>query len=220
LAINPVKLTNPSSVFEGVNKSTCTLYVPNGSKDAYSKAEGWKDFINIIEIEGLFVSQNSISLSNREQTAYIDVTSSNSWSVKSNTAWLTVNPAKGTGIATIGLSALANTTNEIRRATVTISAEGQPDQIITVTQNDITGIHDNVITSFKIYPNPASDFIYVGDNNFISNRYYEILDINGKLIQKGQLSESRITTGNLLSGIYFVKIYDGNTVSTQKFIKQ
>jgi len=221
LAMNPVNLTYLPSVFHEVNKSNCTLYVPKGSKNTYSSAAEWKDFGNIVEIESLYVSQNTVSLSAKEITAYVDVIYSDSWSVKSSATWLTVNPAKGSGNTHISLSALANTTNEARRAIVTVSAEGQPDQIITVTQGDITtGIHDYVNTSFKIYPNPASDFIHISGDNLNRNCHYEILDINGKLIQKGQVSENRITTGNLLSGIYFVKIYDDNKVSTQKFIKQ
>ncbi len=32
------------SAFEGVQRNRCTLYVPEGSKEAYSKAEGWKYF--------------------------------------------------------------------------------------------------------------------------------------------------------------------------------
>jgi len=221
LVINPVNLTNPESVFEGVNKNTCILYVPKGSKNTYSNAEVWKNFVNIKEIDGLMVSKNTVAMSAKESTAYINLIYSDSWSIQSNAAWLTVNPAKGSGIATIGLSALANTTNEDRRAIVTVSAEGQPDQIITVTQGDMTtGIHDNVNTNLKIYPNPANDFIHISGDNLNRNCHYEILDISGKLIQKGQLSENRITTGNLQTGIYIVKIYDDNKVSTQKFIKQ
>jgi len=221
MTINPVNLSSAHSVFEGVNRNTCILYVPKGSKNAYSTAVWWQDFVNIVEMDGLMVSQNTASVSAKEDTAYIDVIYSDSWSVKSSATWLTINPAKGSGITTLGLSALANTTNEARRATVTVSAEGQPDQIITVTQGDITtGIYDNVNTNLKIYPNPANDFIYISGDNLNRNCHYEILDLSGKQIQKGQLSENRITTSNLLSGIYFVKIYDDNTVSTQKFIKQ
>ena len=36
------------ATFEGVNKSTCKLFVPAGSVDAYRKANEWKDFVNII----------------------------------------------------------------------------------------------------------------------------------------------------------------------------
>lgn len=39
-----------SSVFDKVNKSSCTLHVPFGSKVKYQNAEGWKEFKNIVEI--------------------------------------------------------------------------------------------------------------------------------------------------------------------------
>jgi len=38
-----------NNVFIGVNKSTCKLYVPAGSKEAYAAADQWKDFQNISE---------------------------------------------------------------------------------------------------------------------------------------------------------------------------
>jgi hypothetical protein len=37
--------------FGGPNFETCTLYVPQGSKEAYQNAEGWKDFLNIEEYD-------------------------------------------------------------------------------------------------------------------------------------------------------------------------
>lgn len=51
-----------SSVFEGVNKETCILYVPAESIDAYKQAEGWKDFKKIYAIgtnaiNGIVVSE-------------------------------------------------------------------------------------------------------------------------------------------------------------------
>ena len=38
-------------VWMKVNKSTCTLYVPAGTKEAYATAEGWRYFINIEEFD-------------------------------------------------------------------------------------------------------------------------------------------------------------------------
>ena len=48
------EVTTPQSiaddVFDRVDKSTCTLYVPAESIDLYKTAEGWKDFENIVAI--------------------------------------------------------------------------------------------------------------------------------------------------------------------------
>ena len=39
-----------SSVFDQVNKNTCTLHVPFSSKEKYQNADGWKEFTHIVEI--------------------------------------------------------------------------------------------------------------------------------------------------------------------------
>ena len=59
-ALREVTIENPdpstiniaSNAFEGVSLSQCTLYVPYGSKEAYSEAAVWKKFGNIVEIRG------------------------------------------------------------------------------------------------------------------------------------------------------------------------
>jgi len=38
------------NVFAGINYINCPLYVPVGSKSAYSTANSWKDFLNIVEM--------------------------------------------------------------------------------------------------------------------------------------------------------------------------
>lgn len=40
-----------SDTFEGVKTANCKLYVPVGSKDNYAFANGWSNFVNIIEEE-------------------------------------------------------------------------------------------------------------------------------------------------------------------------
>jgi hypothetical protein len=60
----PVDLSSSSSVFEYV-KTSCTLYVPKGSKAAYQVAAQWKDFTNIVEMditEAPTITNESISL--------------------------------------------------------------------------------------------------------------------------------------------------------------
>jgi hypothetical protein len=46
---SPVDLSSSPYAFDYVDKKTCKLYVPAGSKSAYQAADQWKDFINIIE---------------------------------------------------------------------------------------------------------------------------------------------------------------------------
>ncbi len=57
-------------VFDNVDKSTCVLYVPEGSKEAYSTANVWKDFFNIVEmdmtaVEGMAVGDGEAEVASR-----------------------------------------------------------------------------------------------------------------------------------------------------------
>lgn len=45
-----------SSVFEGVDKENCVLYVPEGCVEAYRAAEGWGEFKNILEMGGTAIT--------------------------------------------------------------------------------------------------------------------------------------------------------------------
>lgn len=54
-----------SSIFDGVNKSTCILYVPAGCETAYREAAVWREFKNILPIgataiNGIVVSDDGI----------------------------------------------------------------------------------------------------------------------------------------------------------------
>jgi hypothetical protein len=48
--IKPASVYSSSYIFNNVNKSTCKLYVPVGSKAFYQAASQWKDFANIVEL--------------------------------------------------------------------------------------------------------------------------------------------------------------------------
>ena len=47
-ASNPPKCE--AKTFDGIDKNSCILYVPEGSISAYQEAEQWKDFLNIEKI--------------------------------------------------------------------------------------------------------------------------------------------------------------------------
>jgi BspA type Leucine rich repeat region (6 copies)/Carboxypeptidase regulatory-like domain/REJ domain/Secretion system C-terminal sorting domain len=78
-SINPIDLTTSLSVFENVDKTTCILYVPAGSKSAYQVANQWKDFTNIVELNaGLFANAGPDQVINEGQVVTLDGTSSKS----------------------------------------------------------------------------------------------------------------------------------------------
>ena len=131
----PVDLSYSSNVFYGVNKVTCTLYVPYQAKTLYSATDQWKDFSNISEMPGFKLSETAFNLaSDAGSAASVNISSDVTWTASSNQEWLTPNPLSGSGSNTLTLTAQANTSLEGRAAIVTISATGVVSQTIAVTQ--------------------------------------------------------------------------------------
>ena len=60
LATATTRAEAASSVFEGVDKETCVLYVPKGCVEKYRAAVGWGEFIHIEEMEGTGISSQTI----------------------------------------------------------------------------------------------------------------------------------------------------------------
>jgi hypothetical protein len=79
LRITPVDLSSSSGVFQYVDKTTCTLYVPYGSKSLYQMADQWKDFTNIVELNsGIVSNAGPDQVINEGQVVTLDGTGSKS----------------------------------------------------------------------------------------------------------------------------------------------
>jgi hypothetical protein len=57
----PANLNSSTDVFKDVDKNTCILYVPTGSKDDYEAANQWQDFTNIVEMTTTEIENSLIS---------------------------------------------------------------------------------------------------------------------------------------------------------------
>jgi hypothetical protein len=76
------------------------------------------------------------------------------------------------------------------------------------------------------YPNPANDYLQLQMDAAtllsIKSMSYQLYDINGKLLQKGEITgnQTNIAMSNLLPAIYFVKVIQGSKeIKTFKIIK-
>lgn len=58
------------SCFEGIDKQSCTLYVPQGTDMDYFLAEGWGDFQNIVEFDATGINQVDLSCSPKSVDYY------------------------------------------------------------------------------------------------------------------------------------------------------
>ena len=91
---------------------------------------------------------------------------------------------------------------------------------MTLTDLDATsGINDNALASFKVFPNPTESNISI-----VSNKAYDsvrILNISGQKKFETSNINSSINIGELESGVYFVELMNNNkAVAISRLIKQ
>ncbi|MBB3185885.1 thiol protease/hemagglutinin PrtT [Microbacter margulisiae] len=92
-------------------------------------------------------------------------------------------------------------------------------QLIFTLNNLNTAVTNVQQSSFSIYPNPASNMLYINgledDNVFVT-----ICDVSGKIVLSKNISGNSLDISALANGLYIMKISTTNRVETTKFIKQ
>ena len=131
--IYPIDFKDSGNPFYETNKASCTLYIPYETKSYYATATIWKDFENIVEAnDGFLVSQRAVrfAASTISKTISVPVKANVGWATQSDSSWLVVTFNE----SSITLTAEANTTQNIRKTTIKVSASGFYSQTIDITQ--------------------------------------------------------------------------------------
>jgi hypothetical protein len=121
-------------VFSAVNKATCTLYVPSGSKSLYQNTAQWKDFSNISEEFGFMLSNDTVRIKSGGSIT-IDIPTTKTFTVVSNQPWLKANSVVGSTTTQIVLAGDVNPGLSLRTAIVKMSIAGGPSQAIIIIQS-------------------------------------------------------------------------------------
>lgn len=96
------------SEFYLINKNSCILYVPKGSKLAYQTAYFWKDFKEIVEMNDFALSTNNLTMSVDGNSLSTSFTTNTSWTASSDQNWLTIGSPSGSGDGILTLTASPN----------------------------------------------------------------------------------------------------------------
>jgi len=137
--MRPGVLGSYSGIFDGLDASICTLYIPYKSGELYASNSLWGHFTKIMEdTEGFLLSSTEESIGWSEgSTANINIAANMAWTAQSDQTWLIVNPTSGTGDHTLLFTAESNILDSTRTATITVSALGKTSQYISVTQESL-----------------------------------------------------------------------------------
>ncbi|MDQ6610053.1 MAG: T9SS type A sorting domain-containing protein, partial [Bacteroidota bacterium] len=106
--------------------------------------------------------------------------------------------------------------------TVTCNPPAPPATNVNAVTEKIATIEKSIITKTTIYPNPVHDVLNLSIANVNgSNAIIQIMDNKGHLLR--QINNAsinyKLNVANLSSGMYMIKIINGNNVEVQRFIK-
>lgn len=89
-----------------------------------------------------------------------------------------------------------------------IGHTGYPTKQASIQSND----------EINIYPNPTNNTLFV--KGISPNSSVSIIDLNGQSLTNGQLMNHQIDISQLMNGVYFLQIVDGERKLMRRFIKQ
>ncbi|WP_430429233.1 T9SS type A sorting domain-containing protein [Maribacter litoralis] len=83
---------------------------------------------------------------------------------------------------------------------------------------DINNLHNDEITGFKLYPNPAiADVVYVTtQQNYLKD--VRIYDVFGELVLREKLSAKAMNISRLSPGVYVVQVTENDKSITRKLV--
>jgi GH35 family endo-1,4-beta-xylanase len=84
-------------------------------------------------------------------------------------------------------------------------------------KDTITGIDDNQLSQIQLYPNPfTSEGLQI---ELEGNFEYKISDVNGNMLEKGEVKDNELVGQDLSSGIYFITIEQAMFKKVYKLVK-
>ncbi len=79
-------------------------------------------------------------------------------------------------------------------------------------------IHNNQVSEITLYPNPAKDRLYFQNSSGSKITYYAIVDLSGKTVMKGRVTENKITVSGLTAGVYMVAVKTDKEIIKKKLV--
>jgi len=100
--------------------------------------------------------------------------------------------------------------------------DGMLDTTVAIGWCNTTGISEIDQEEINIFPNPASDILYIGFDKPGNNRSIAIFNLTGALVKEAVPEQAPVVSidiSGFSAGIYFIRVFDGRKMLTGKFIK-
>ncbi len=107
-----------------------------------------------------------------------------------------------------------------RSTTLAPDFHGLMDVWLNVFESSYLSVNKYTPSQFSVYPNPANDFIKVGDIRAEDHWLYTIFNMQGKLIFQGKYDSNGINIGSIQSGMYLLKMQNDKSIGVARIAKQ
>ncbi|MCH9659853.1 MAG: FG-GAP-like repeat-containing protein [Bacteroidetes bacterium] len=94
------------------------------------------------------------------------------------------------------------------------------NQTIQVIEGTTLGLEDTLVNNLILFPNPTTTSLNLGNITEFDSPSYTIFDISGKRLVNERLNTNTINVSALAQGNYILRVFDNNTIKTQRFIKE
>ncbi|MBI9034819.1 MAG: T9SS type A sorting domain-containing protein [Bacteroidales bacterium] len=93
------------------------------------------------------------------------------------------------------------------------------DYTINVNRTPVMPGMENLISEFRIYPNPAEGFFYVSGDDLAGAELY-IYDLQGRMLMNQKLTDNHTTiqTSTIKAGVYMVRIVNNDEIISHKIV--
>ncbi|WP_258103281.1 chondroitinase-B domain-containing protein [Marinoscillum sp. MHG1-6] len=140
----------------------------------------------------------------------VTVEANGDWSITNTADWITLDNATGTGSSTIEVTVAENQTSANRIATIVLVGTYRVSYL-TIEQS----VNEYTLSSLGnkglfVFPVPSDGKIQIKSQQLNEIRTYEINDLSGQLINKGNLNTDVLDISHLKRGVYILSVVGGN----------
>lgn len=153
------------NAFDGVPKDNFSLEVPQGSEDAYSRANGWKEFRRITAYSGFVCRPSAVNALGSAMTKELVIDADGDWTLEHKPDWCSLSATSGTHKTSVTL-----TINELssgaenRTDSLVFSLDGTEFKTICrLTQYDYQYGEDEAVKLQSATRGNGIDIVFVGD---------------------------------------------------------
>ena len=94
------------------------------------------------------------------------------------------------------------------------------NELLVINEGATLSLNDTLVDDLILYPNPTKSVLNLNSSQLLSDAIYTVFDLNGRRVLNSKLTNNVIDVSELSSGNYILRLMSGNSIKTQKFIKQ